>query len=105
MLWQRPGFTLAIALTLTLGIGANTTIGRIIKLDATDYRVVGVMPPGHGGQPIRPEPRQITKARVLPRGLASATTAWSRNATNVLACYLPARRAVRAESLVSSMFR
>jgi ABC-type antimicrobial peptide transport system permease subunit len=79
MLARKPGFTVAAVLSLTLGIGTNTTIFTLVK--AVFLQSVPVKDPG--------------------RLLAAGATSLLLLLVALVRCYLPARRAMSVDPLIA----
>jgi ABC-type lipoprotein release transport system permease subunit len=91
MLWKKPGFTLVALLALVLGIGANTAIYSIfyatLIADFAGAVSVGRAMRGMWYQVGTVDPSAISIVEILL--MASA----------LLACYLPARRAMQVDPM------
>jgi len=85
----RPGFVAVIVLTLALGIGANTTIFSAV--DACLLRPLPVLEPDR----LQVKPHDVWTLAGVPVALGLVA---------LLACYWPARRAVKIDPVAALRF-
>ena len=92
MLRNKPGFTAVAVITLSLGIGANTAIFSVV-----DGVLLRPLP--------FPKPEKIVLVRDDLTGRQAENVGLSVDeltaAVALLACYIPARRAMKVDPLVA----